>query len=147
MKETAVAHELNSWMLQFSVPHRQNSCLCGCWINFQQKGVYPDLVATSGDYLRVWRVSDSDVRLECLLNNVRQWSHLDFKILYQYIVPTILTMRCKIWVSYNPWYQCLAPRHFHTSISCQILSGSASKTVIAESIWRWLKLKPCWCTI
>lgn len=38
---------------------------------FQQKGGYPDLVATSGDYLRVWRVSDSDVRLECLLNNVR----------------------------------------------------------------------------
>ena len=36
-----------------------------------QKGGYPDLVATSGDYLRVWRVSDSDVRLECLLNNVR----------------------------------------------------------------------------
>lgn len=39
-------------------------------LDSQQKGVYPDLVATSGDYLRVWRVSDSDVRLECLLNNV-----------------------------------------------------------------------------
>ena len=35
-----------------------------------QKGAYPDLVATSGDYLRVWRVNDSDTRLECLLNNV-----------------------------------------------------------------------------
>ena len=35
-----------------------------------QKGVFPDLLATSGDYLRVWRVSDNDTRLECLLNNV-----------------------------------------------------------------------------
>lgn len=35
------------------------------------KGVYPDLLATSGDYLRVWRVNDSgETRLECLLNNV-----------------------------------------------------------------------------
>ena len=38
------------------------------WIP-DSKAIYPDLVATSGDYLRVWRVSDSDVRLECLLNN------------------------------------------------------------------------------
>ncbi len=35
-----------------------------------QKGVFPDLLATSGDYLRVWRAGDSDTRLECLLNNV-----------------------------------------------------------------------------
>jgi len=35
-----------------------------------QKGVFPDLVATSGDYLRIWRVGDPEVRLECLLNNV-----------------------------------------------------------------------------
>ena len=35
-----------------------------------QKGAYPDLVATSGDYLRIWRVGDPEVRLECLLNNV-----------------------------------------------------------------------------
>lgn len=35
------------------------------------KGVYPDLLATSGDYLRVWKVGDSgETRLECLLNNV-----------------------------------------------------------------------------
>ncbi|KAL4617784.1 DDB1- and CUL4-associated factor 7 [Arapaima gigas] len=33
------------------------------------KGVYPDLLATSGDYLRIWRVSDTETRLECLLNN------------------------------------------------------------------------------
>uniref|UniRef100_A0A1I8H8H1 DDB1- and CUL4-associated factor 7 n=2 Tax=Macrostomum lignano TaxID=282301 RepID=A0A1I8H8H1_9PLAT len=28
-----------------------------------------DLLATSGDYLRVWRVADSEAKLECLLNN------------------------------------------------------------------------------
>uniref|UniRef100_H2NUD9 DDB1- and CUL4-associated factor 7 n=2 Tax=Euteleostomi TaxID=117571 RepID=H2NUD9_PONAB len=33
------------------------------------KGVYPDLLATSGDYLRVWRVGETETRLECLLNN------------------------------------------------------------------------------
>lgn len=57
------------------------------------KGIYPDLLATSGDYLRIWRVgadgwtttkmlfscinvsacvaqvSDTETRLECLLNN------------------------------------------------------------------------------
>lgn len=34
------------------------------------KGIFPDLLATSGDYLRVWRSSDTETRLECLLNNV-----------------------------------------------------------------------------
>ena len=29
-----------------------------------------DLLATSGDYLRIWRVGDSDVHMESLLNNV-----------------------------------------------------------------------------
>ena len=50
------------------------------YIFVQQKGGYPDLVATSGDYLRVWRVSDSEVRLECLLNNVRILSFLCYQI-------------------------------------------------------------------
>jgi hypothetical protein len=40
-----------------------------------QAGNRPDLLATSGDFLRVWRVSDepnaqAGVRLEKLLNNV-----------------------------------------------------------------------------
>lgn len=39
------------------------------WIP-DSKGIYPDLLATSGDYLRVWRAADSETRLECLLNNV-----------------------------------------------------------------------------
>ena len=42
-----------------------------------QDGTRPDLLATSGDFLRLWRVSDEPgsaqqgVRLEKLLNNVR----------------------------------------------------------------------------
>jgi hypothetical protein len=35
-----------------------------------KKGTFPDLLATSGDYLRVWQTSDNGTRLECLLNNV-----------------------------------------------------------------------------
>ena len=48
-----------------------------------QKGVFPDLLATSGDYLRVWRVGDTETRLECLLNNVS---------LSLYIVGSVLMM-------------------------------------------------------
>merc|ERR1711970_1460487 len=33
------------------------------------KGMYPDLLATSGDYLRVWRAGEPETRQECLLNN------------------------------------------------------------------------------
>ncbi|KAL0274192.1 UNVERIFIED_CONTAM: hypothetical protein PYX00_006673 [Menopon gallinae] len=33
------------------------------------KGVFPDLLATSGDYLRVWRAGEPEIRLECILNN------------------------------------------------------------------------------
>lgn len=29
----------------------------------------PDLLATTGDYLRVWRINDDGVKMECLLNN------------------------------------------------------------------------------
>lgn len=35
-----------------------------------QKGVFPDLLATSGDYLRIWRAGEPETRLECILNNV-----------------------------------------------------------------------------
>ena len=33
------------------------------------QGIYPDLLATSGDYLRVWRAGEPETKLECLLNN------------------------------------------------------------------------------
>ena len=39
------------------------------WIP-DQTAQLPDLVATSGDYLRLWRVNESQVRQECMLNNV-----------------------------------------------------------------------------
>ena len=39
-----------------------------------QLGHMPDLLATSGDYLRLWRVNDSDIRQECMLNNVSELS-------------------------------------------------------------------------
>lgn len=38
------------------------------WIP-DNKGIYPDLLATSGDYLRVWRAGEAEIKLECLLNN------------------------------------------------------------------------------
>ena len=38
------------------------------WIP-DSKGIYPDLLATSGDYLRVWKAGEPETRLECLLNN------------------------------------------------------------------------------
>lgn len=44
------------------------------WMPAENKLYLPDLLATSGDYLRIWRVlneSNSAVKLECLLNNVR----------------------------------------------------------------------------
>lgn len=37
------------------------------------KGMYPDLLATSGDYLRIWRVSSSDVhQMPSLVNPERE---------------------------------------------------------------------------
>ena len=38
------------------------------WIP-DSKAIFPDLLATSGDYLRVWRAGEPETRLECLLNN------------------------------------------------------------------------------
>lgn len=38
------------------------------WIP-DSKSIYPDLLATSGDYLRVWRANENEIKLECLLNN------------------------------------------------------------------------------
>lgn len=35
-----------------------------------QTGARRDLLATTGDYLRLWSFSDNTPRLECLLNNV-----------------------------------------------------------------------------
>eukprot|EP00955_Chlamydomonas_euryale_P016581 177381-Chlamydomonas_euryale.AAC.8 len=37
-----------------------------------KEGSQPDLLASTGEYLRIWRVHDDNVRLELLLNNVRK---------------------------------------------------------------------------
>lgn len=40
--------------------------------------VHPDLIATTGDYLRIWQVKEDEVQLLKLLNNVSV-SHLSSK--------------------------------------------------------------------
>ncbi|CAH1239068.1 DCAF7 [Branchiostoma lanceolatum] len=68
------------------------------------KGVFPDLLATSGDYLRVWRVNENDTRLECLLNNNKNsdfcapltsfdWNEVDPNLLGTSSIDTT----CTIW--------------------------------------------------
>lgn len=68
------------------------------------KGGYPDLLATSGDYLRVWRVSENESRLECLLNNNKNsdfcapltsfdWNEVDPNLLGTSSIDTT----CTIW--------------------------------------------------
>lgn len=72
------------------------------WIP-DHKGVYPDLLATSGDYLRVWRV-DAETKLECLLNNNKNsdfcapltsfdWNEVDPNILGTSSIDTT----CTVW--------------------------------------------------
>lgn len=63
-----------------------------------QKGVFPDLLATSGDYLRVWRAGEPETRLECVLNNVRVSvvaNHLSVLVNIK-ASRTMLSMYCKI---------------------------------------------------
>uniref|UniRef100_A0A8C8EPD3 DDB1-and CUL4-associated factor 7 n=1 Tax=Oncorhynchus tshawytscha TaxID=74940 RepID=A0A8C8EPD3_ONCTS len=73
------------------------------WIP-DSKGVYPDLLATSGDYLRIWRVSETETRLECLLNNNKNsdfcapltsfdWNEVDPNLLGTSSIDTT----CTIW--------------------------------------------------
>lgn len=67
------------------------------------KGVFPDLLATSGDYLRVWRAAE-ETRLECLLNNNKNsdfcapltsfdWNEVDPNLLGTSSIDTT----CTIW--------------------------------------------------
>ena len=59
---------------------------------------YPDLLATSGDYLRLWRVeANGQVHPECMLNNVsghppidRQFLHVTLLVFYVLISVCIL---------------------------------------------------------
>uniref|UniRef100_A0A673YMN1 DDB1 and CUL4 associated factor 7 n=1 Tax=Salmo trutta TaxID=8032 RepID=A0A673YMN1_SALTR len=73
------------------------------WIQ-DSKGVYLDLLVTSGDYLRIWRISDTETRLECLLNNNKNsdfcapftsfdWNEVDPNLLGTSSIDTT----CTIW--------------------------------------------------
>ena len=55
----------SQWFSTFDHPYPTTKIM---WIP-DSKGIYPDLLATSGDYLRVWRAGEPDTRLECVLNN------------------------------------------------------------------------------
>ncbi|VDP20134.1 unnamed protein product [Schistosoma margrebowiei] len=69
------------------------------------KCIFPDLLATSGDYLRVWRINeDSEVKNECLLNNNKNsdycapltsfdWNEVDPNIIGTSSIDTT----CTIW--------------------------------------------------
>uniref|UniRef100_A0A2M4CS55 DDB1- and CUL4-associated factor 7 n=1 Tax=Anopheles darlingi TaxID=43151 RepID=A0A2M4CS55_ANODA len=73
------------------------------WIP-DSKGVYPDLLATSGDYLRLWRAGEPDTRLECVLNNNKNsdfcapltsfdWNEVDLNLVGTSSIDTT----CTIW--------------------------------------------------
>ena len=60
--------------------------------------MFPDLLATSGDYLRVWRAGEPETRLECLLNNNKNsdfcapltsfdWNEVDPNLLGKNLLP------------------------------------------------------------
>ena len=68
------------------------------------KGTYPDLLATSGDYLRVWRAGEPETKQECLLNNNKNsdfcapltsfdWNEVDPNLLGTSSIDTT----CTIW--------------------------------------------------
>ncbi|VDM02978.1 unnamed protein product [Schistocephalus solidus] len=74
------------------------------WIP-DMKGTCPDLLATSGDYLRIWKVGDNDVKMECMLNNNQNsdfcapltsfdWNEVDPNLIGASSIDTT----CTIWV-------------------------------------------------
>lgn len=75
------------------------------------KCMFPDLLATSGDYLRIWRVhEDNEVKNECLLNNNKNsdycapltsfdWNEVDPNILGTSSIDTT----CTIWALEVSW--------------------------------------------
>ncbi|KAK6753550.1 hypothetical protein RB195_012878 [Necator americanus] len=74
------------------------------WIP-DSKGTYPDLIATSGDYLRLWRLgADNNAKIEALLNTNRtaeycapltsfDWNELDLNLIGTSSIDTT----CTVW--------------------------------------------------
>ena len=81
------------------------------WIP-DSKAIFPDLLATSGDYLRVWRAGEPETRLECLLNNNKNsdfcapltsfdWNEVDPNLLGMKLVfRMLMTNSCKFFFSF-----------------------------------------------
>lgn len=79
------------------------------WIP-DSKAIFPDLLATSGDYLRVWRAGEPETRLECLLNNNKNsdfcapltsfdWNEVDPNLLgMELVFRMLMTNSCKIFL-------------------------------------------------
>ena len=83
------------------------------WIP-DSKAIFPDLLATSGDYLRVWRAGEPETRLECLLNNNKNsdfcapltsfdWNEVDpnllgMKLVFRMLMTNSDLMSCKIFL-------------------------------------------------
>ena len=71
---------------------------------FSLTGSYPDLLATSGDYLRIWLAGEPETRVECVLNNNKNsdfcapltsfdWNEIDPNIIGTSSIDTT----CTIW--------------------------------------------------
>ncbi|UMM31586.1 hypothetical protein L5515_005718 [Caenorhabditis briggsae] len=86
---------------QFDHPYPATKIM---WIP-DQKGNFPDLLATSGDYLRLWRIgTDNNARIESLLNTNRtaeycapltsfDWNELDMNLIGTSSIDTT----CTVW--------------------------------------------------
>ena len=67
-----------------------------------REGTSPDLIATTGEYLRIWRLDEQEVKLERLLNNNQSefcapltsfdWNEVDKKRLGTSSIDTTCTM-------------------------------------------------------
>ena len=97
--------------IQFTWTDINNTCtliLVNCIYCVLQAAQLPDLLATSGDYLRLWRLNDSDVRQECMLNNVS--IHVQYtctctcNIQYSIHVHVIVTLYSTVYSIYSAVY-------------------------------------------
>ena len=105
------------------------------WIP-DQTAQLPDLVATSGDYLRLWRVTESQVRQECMLNNVSQ---LEINITINTITATFSlslsvhlslthSLSLSLSLSPHPTSLCLSPKNKNSEFCAPLTSFDWNET-------------------